>query len=69
MFWLGVEDDAQLHQATLTPNEGVIQRGIDALTSFITYRKAKQEETNRDRTYQRRSFNRHRYPVYRRGDD
>ena len=44
MFWLGVEDDAQLHQATLTPNEGAIQKGIDALTSFITYRSQAEED-------------------------
>lgn len=38
MFWLGVEDDAQLHSATLTPKEEAIQRGIDAITGFLTAR-------------------------------
>lgn len=38
MFWLGVEDDSQLHSATLTPNEGAIAKGIDAITGFLEYR-------------------------------
>ncbi len=38
MFWLGVDDDSQLHSATLTPNEAAIQRGVDAITGFLTYR-------------------------------
>lgn len=38
MFWLGVEDDSQLHSATLTPNEAAIKRGVDAITGFLTYR-------------------------------
>lgn len=38
MFWLGVDDNSQLHSATLTPNEAAIQRGVDAITGFLTYR-------------------------------
>lgn len=38
MFWLGVEDDAQLHEATLTPDERAIKRGIDAMTGFLEHR-------------------------------
>lgn len=38
MFWLGVEDDAQLHAPTLTPDERAIDRGIEAITQFINYR-------------------------------
>ncbi|MDO4903868.1 MAG: N-acetyldiaminopimelate deacetylase [Limosilactobacillus sp.] len=38
MFWLGVEDDAQLHSANLTPNEDAIKRGIDAITGFMEAR-------------------------------
>ena len=38
MFWLGVEDDSQLHSATLTPNEKAIKRGVDAITGFLEYR-------------------------------
>ena len=38
MFWLGVEDDSQLHSATLTPNEDAIQNGVDAITGFLNYR-------------------------------
>ena len=38
MFWLGVEDDAQLHAPTLTPDERAIDKGIDAITQFIDYR-------------------------------
>ncbi|MBM6753758.1 N-acetyldiaminopimelate deacetylase [Lactobacillus alvi] len=38
MFWLGVEDDAQLHSATLTPKEASIQRGVTAITGFLTAR-------------------------------
>lgn len=44
MFWLGVEDDAQLHEATLTPNEAAIQRGVDAITGFLEFRMANEEE-------------------------
>lgn len=38
MFWLGVDDDSQLHSATLTPKEDAIQRGVDAITGFLEYR-------------------------------
>ena len=38
MFWLGVDDDSQLHSATLTPNEDAIQKGVDAITGFLNYR-------------------------------
>ena len=35
MFWLGVEDDSELHSATLTPNEKSIMRGVDAVKGFL----------------------------------
>ncbi|WP_288488212.1 N-acetyldiaminopimelate deacetylase [uncultured Limosilactobacillus sp.] len=38
MFWLGVDDDSQLHSATLKPKEEAIQRGVDAITGFFEYR-------------------------------
>lgn len=38
MFWLGVEDNSQLHSATLTPNEKAIKRGVDAIIGFLNYR-------------------------------
>lgn len=38
MFWLGVDDDAQLHSATLTPKEEAIQRGVDVIIGFIEFR-------------------------------
>ncbi|WP_367329159.1 N-acetyldiaminopimelate deacetylase [Limosilactobacillus sp.] len=38
MFWLGVDDDSQLHSATLTPKEDAIQKGVDAITGFLNYR-------------------------------
>lgn len=38
MFWLGVEDDSQLHSATLTPDERALSRGVDAISSFLEYR-------------------------------
>lgn len=41
MFWLGVNDDSQLHSATLTPDEDSIQPGIDAITGFLKYRMQK----------------------------
>ncbi|WP_251546781.1 N-acetyldiaminopimelate deacetylase [Limosilactobacillus caecicola] len=44
MFWLGVEDDSQLHSATLTPNEAAIQRGVDAITGFLEFRMNAEEE-------------------------
>lgn len=40
MFWLGVEDDSQLHSATLNPNEAAIMAGINAITGFMTDRMA-----------------------------
>lgn len=41
MFWLGVEDDSQLHSATLNPNEAAIMAGINAITGFMTDRMAR----------------------------
>ena len=38
MFWLGVDDSSQLHSATLTPKEEAIQKGVDAITGFLSYR-------------------------------
>lgn len=38
MFWLGVDDDSQLHSATLTPKESAIRRGVDAITGFLEAR-------------------------------
>lgn len=38
MFWLGVDDDSQLHSATLTPKEEAISRGVSAITGFLEYR-------------------------------
>lgn len=38
MFWLGVDDDSQLHSATLTPKEQSIGRGVNAITGFLQYR-------------------------------
>lgn len=38
MFWLGVNDDSQLHSSTLTPDESSIQPGVDAITGFLNYR-------------------------------
>lgn len=35
MFWLGVEDDSELHSATLTPNEKSIMRGVEAIKGFL----------------------------------
>ncbi|WPP08987.1 N-acetyldiaminopimelate deacetylase [Pediococcus inopinatus] len=35
MFWLGVEDDSQLHSATLKPNLKAIQLGVSAITGFL----------------------------------
>lgn len=40
MFWLGVEDDSQLHSATLNPKESSIEAGISAITGFMTARMA-----------------------------
>lgn len=38
MFWLGVDDNDQLHSATLTPKEEAIQHGVDAITGFLDFR-------------------------------
>ena len=38
MFWLGVEDDSELHSATLKPNEKSIMRGVDAVKGFLINR-------------------------------
>lgn len=38
MFWLGVDDDSQLHSATLTPKESAIKQGVDAITGFMEAR-------------------------------
>ena len=43
MFWLGVDDDSQLHSATLTPQESAIKRGVDAITGFMEARMNKEE--------------------------
>lgn len=40
MFWLGVEDDSQLHSATLNPKESSIEAGVNAITGFVTARMA-----------------------------
>ncbi|WP_201331760.1 M20/M25/M40 family metallo-hydrolase, partial [Lactobacillus nasalidis] len=38
MFWLGIEDDAPLHSASLTPKESAINSGIKAIVGFLEYR-------------------------------
>ncbi|WP_283678951.1 N-acetyldiaminopimelate deacetylase [Lentilactobacillus sp. Marseille-Q4993] len=38
MFWLGVEDDSQLHAATFTPDERALEKGVSAITKFLEYR-------------------------------
>ncbi|MTV83153.1 N-acetyldiaminopimelate deacetylase [Secundilactobacillus folii] len=38
MFWLGVDDDSQLHSATLNPKESSIEKGINAITGFLESR-------------------------------
>ncbi|PAK80161.1 N-acetyldiaminopimelate deacetylase [Lentilactobacillus parakefiri] len=38
MFWLGVDDDSQLHSATLKPKESSIPRGISSITRFLEYK-------------------------------
>ncbi|MCH5462436.1 N-acetyldiaminopimelate deacetylase [Lactobacillus sp. LC28-10] len=40
MFWLGVEDDSQLHSATLNPKESAIEAGVNAITGLLTNRMA-----------------------------
>ncbi len=43
MFWLGVEDNSQLHSATLKPKEASILRGVNAIKGFLI---ARMEEEN-----------------------
>ncbi|WP_268912427.1 N-acetyldiaminopimelate deacetylase [Lentilactobacillus sp. SPB1-3] len=38
MFWLGVNDDSQLHSATFKPDEAAISKGISSINSFLEYR-------------------------------
>ena len=38
MFWLGVDGGAQLHESSMSPKEGAIQKGITAITEFLEYR-------------------------------
>lgn len=38
MFWLGVDDDSQLHSATLNPKESSIPKGINSIARFFEYR-------------------------------
>ncbi|MEJ6399743.1 N-acetyldiaminopimelate deacetylase [Nicoliella lavandulae] len=38
MFWLGVDDNAQLHSADFTPKEAALEPGIQAITDFLNYR-------------------------------
>ncbi|TPR40998.1 N-acetyldiaminopimelate deacetylase [Apilactobacillus micheneri] len=38
MFWLGVGDDSSLHTATLTPDESAIDKGVNAIISFLENR-------------------------------
>lgn len=40
MFWLGVEDDSQLHSATLNPDESAIAKVITGITGFLESRMA-----------------------------
>ena len=35
MFWLGVQDQAQLHSATFSPQEAAIRPGIEAMIGFF----------------------------------
>lgn len=43
MFWLGVDGGAQLHEASMSPKEGAIQKGITAITEFLEYRMTAEE--------------------------
>ena len=43
MFWLGVDGGAQLHEASMSPKEGAIQKGITAITEFLEYRMITEE--------------------------
>ncbi|MDM7516404.1 N-acetyldiaminopimelate deacetylase [Lentilactobacillus sp. TOM.63] len=38
MFWLGVDDDSQLHSATLNPKESSISKGVGSIIRFLNYR-------------------------------
>lgn len=38
MFWLGVEDDSQLHSDTFNPKETSIEKGVKAIIQFIEFR-------------------------------
>ncbi|PMD70706.1 N-acetyldiaminopimelate deacetylase [Companilactobacillus nuruki] len=38
MFWLGVESKGALHSADFLPNEAAMEKGINAVTSFLNYR-------------------------------
>ncbi|GAY73507.1 N-acetyldiaminopimelate deacetylase [Lentilactobacillus kosonis] len=38
MFWLGVDDNSQLHSATLTPDESSINKGINSINRFLEFR-------------------------------
>ncbi|MDN6596373.1 MAG: M20/M25/M40 family metallo-hydrolase, partial [Lentilactobacillus parabuchneri] len=44
MFWLGVDDDSQLHSATFNPKESSIEKGVESITKFLEYRM--KDETN-----------------------
>ena len=43
MFWLGVDGGAQLHESSMSPKEGAIQKGITAITEFLEYRMSTEE--------------------------
>lgn len=43
MFWLGVDGGAQLHESSMSPKEGAIQKGITAITDFLEYRMITEE--------------------------
>lgn len=43
MFWLGVDGGAQLHESSMSPEEGAIQKGITAITEFLEYRMITEE--------------------------
>ena len=43
MFWLGVDGGAQLHESSMSPKEGAIQKGIIAITEFVEYRMITEE--------------------------
>lgn len=43
MFWLGVDGGAHLHESSMSPKEGAIQKGITAITEFLEYRMITEE--------------------------